>query len=234
MAPQMPPVANEAASSEDANPSALADAPRQGCFMDAVLNEMRSFVRAVSDTPCPGATFLEMATCSNYWCTDEKDSAKRVAMMVLLTVFGALMPTSEKASKLAADLAAMTATDLFARIDAYAPQGLTIEHAMLGPYANLDSIILFVHKRMMSVLDVAARDKRTNMQCATSVEPIGIEKGRAEGKAEALVRLIEKRFGPLSDDVRDRIMSADAATIGQWLDRAIDAPDVKLVLDITH
>jgi len=50
------------------------------------------------------------------------------------------------------------------------------------------------------------------------------------GQAQALVRLLEKRFGPLPDDRRERIMRADADEIDTWLDRIIDAPDPDAVL----
>ena len=72
------------------------------------------------------------------------------------------------------------------------------------------------------------------MRYVTSIERIGQEKGKAEGKAEALIRLSEKRFGPLPEPRRQQIMAADAATIDAWFDRAIDAPDLKSVFDPTH
>ncbi len=55
----------------------------------------------------------------------------------------------------------------------------------------------------------------------------GKAEGLAQGKAEALVRLIEKRYGPLPPASRERIMSADAATIEAWLDRVMDAPSLE-------
>ncbi|CAK0770783.1 hypothetical protein CCP2SC5_510007 [Azospirillaceae bacterium] len=61
-------------------------------------------------------------------------------------------------------------------------------------------------------------------------ETIGIAKGKAEGKAEgetlALIRLTERRFGPLPSSIRDRIMSADIESIELWFDRAIDAKSI--------
>ena len=72
-------------------------------------------------------------------------------------------------------------------------------------------------------------EARVKMQYVTSVERIGIKKGRAEGMAEALSRILEKRFGPLSDDLRQRISVADTATVESWFDRAIAAPDLMSV-----
>jgi hypothetical protein len=52
----------------------------------------------------------------------------------------------------------------------------------------------------------------------------GVAIGEARGEALALIRLVEKRFGPLEADLRDRIMAADSGTVEAWFDRAIDAP----------
>ena len=47
--------------------------------------------------------------------------------------------------------------------------------------------------------------------------------GRAEGEAYALRRLLQKRFGPLSEDVLARLQSASIDELELWLDRALDA-----------
>jgi hypothetical protein len=58
----------------------------------------------------------------------------------------------------------------------------------------------------------------------------GEAKGRAEGEvageAKALIRLLEKRFGVVPSHLRDRICSADAASIEAWLDRTLEASDI--------
>jgi hypothetical protein len=61
-----------------------------------------------------------------------------------------------------------------------------------------------------------------------------LAEGEARGRAESLIRLTEKRFGPMSPELREKIMGADAATIDQWFDRAIDAPDLHSVFDSIH
>jgi hypothetical protein len=45
-----------------------------------------------------------------------------------------------------------------------------------------------------------------------------------------LIRLIEHRFGRPSDDVRARVMSADARTLSTWFERALSAESVDAVL----
>ena len=58
----------------------------------------------------------------------------------------------------------------------------------------------------------------------------GEAKGRAEGQvageAKALIRLLEKRFGVVPPHLRERISSADAASIEAWLDRTLEASDM--------
>ena len=81
------------------------------------------------------------------------------------------------------------------------------------------------------------------MRYVTSVEQIGIEKGLLQGmqqgmqrglmqgrlegeqsgEAKALRRLLQKRFGPLSDDVLIRLQAASIDELELWLDRALDA-----------
>ncbi|MBF0307514.1 MAG: hypothetical protein HQL41_17925 [Alphaproteobacteria bacterium] len=58
--------------------------------------------------------------------------------------------------------------------------------------------------------------------------------GVAEGEASALIRLAEKRFGPLPADLRARILAADAATVEAWLDRLMDAPSLEALFSATN
>lgn len=57
----------------------------------------------------------------------------------------------------------------------------------------------------------------------------GLQEGRHEAEVTILLRLLERRFGTLSPEIRQRIVSADPTRIGQWLDQAIDAPDLKTI-----
>ena len=58
--------------------------------------------------------------------------------------------------------------------------------------------------------------------------------GEAKGEASALIRLAEKRFGPLPTDLRDRILAADAASIEIWLDRLMEAPSLEVLFSATN
>jgi predicted transposase YdaD len=57
------------------------------------------------------------------------------------------------------------------------------------------------------------------------------DKGKAEGEAKILTRLLERRFGTLPDPLRQRIFAADAGSIETWVERALDAPDLQSIFD---
>ncbi|HKK23779.1 MAG TPA: hypothetical protein VJ947_08840 [Pseudohaliea sp.] len=66
-----------------------------------------------------------------------------------------------------------------------------------------------------------------------------LAEGKAEGKAEGaqearaltLLRLVERRFGPVAEAVRTRIIAADSTEIDRWLDRLFDADSLEALLD---
>ena len=51
----------------------------------------------------------------------------------------------------------------------------------------------------------------------------GRQEGRQEGEARALLRVLEKRFGPVDPGTRDRIAAADADLLLEWIDRSTTA-----------
>jgi hypothetical protein len=59
----------------------------------------------------------------------------------------------------------------------------------------------------------------------------GKAEGRAEGEANILVRLIERRFGDVPHHLRQRIFAADVATVEEWFDRVLDAHDLQSVFE---
>ena len=83
--------------------------------------------------------------------------------------------------------------------------------------------------------NIEVLEEQEKMRYVTSVEQIGIEKGLLQGlmqgrlegeqsgEAKALRRLLQKRFGPLSDDVLTRLQTASIDELELWLDRALDA-----------
>ncbi|HYD70758.1 hypothetical protein [Azospirillum sp.] len=57
-----------------------------------------------------------------------------------------------------------------------------------------------------------------------------VDRGRVQGEAAALLRVAERRFGPLPADVRERIAAADPETVEGWLDRVLDAASLEDLL----
>ncbi len=59
----------------------------------------------------------------------------------------------------------------------------------------------------------------------------GKDKGKTEGGARVLARLLEKRFGTIPNSVRQRIFSASVNEIESWAVRAFDARDLQSVFE---
>jgi hypothetical protein len=51
-----------------------------------------------------------------------------------------------------------------------------------------------------------------------------------EGEAKALLRQIEIKFGPLNEDIRQRVEQADPKTVEAWLERILSADTLDAVL----
>ena len=60
-------------------------------------------------------------------------------------------------------------------------------------------------------------------------EARGRLQGEAAGRVHALLRLLEKRFGTVPGRVRERVSTADLASVETWFDRAVDARDLSSV-----
>ena len=63
----------------------------------------------------------------------------------------------------------------------------------------------------------------------------GLQKGRQEGRQEGeklfLMRMLEHKFGPLSDAVKAHLIAADAETLLMWGERVLTASDINAVFD---
>ena len=58
----------------------------------------------------------------------------------------------------------------------------------------------------------------------------GIEKGRVEGQAGIVLRLLELRFGTLPDTARDRVLGASAPDLEAWAEAVLVASSLDEVL----
>lgn len=65
-------------------------------------------------------------------------------------------------------------------------------------------------------------------------QALGQAQGRVAGKAESLIRLAERRFGPLAPEQRSRIRAAEEDRLDAWLDGVIEAPDPKALFGPSH
>ncbi|MDE0026351.1 MAG: DUF4351 domain-containing protein, partial [Spirochaetaceae bacterium] len=59
----------------------------------------------------------------------------------------------------------------------------------------------------------------------------GRAEGKAEGKAETLLRLLQRRFGPVAESARARVADGSAAEIDAWFDALLDAQSLTEVFD---
>ena len=59
----------------------------------------------------------------------------------------------------------------------------------------------------------------------------GRQEGQQQGLQESFMRLLSKRFGPVPNDVAQRVTIAPPEQITRWFDQAIDAPSLDKVFD---
>ncbi|HMN46789.1 MAG TPA: DUF4351 domain-containing protein [Povalibacter sp.] len=59
----------------------------------------------------------------------------------------------------------------------------------------------------------------------------GIAEGRAEGRVDLITRLLSKRFGPLTDDVRNRISGASIDELDAIGERLLTAQTLQEAME---
>ena len=62
----------------------------------------------------------------------------------------------------------------------------------------------------------------------------GEARGLAKGEAKSLIRLLERRFGPLPAAVKARVDGADLDQLDVWIDRVLDAKNLNAVFGATE
>jgi len=84
---------------------------------------------------------------------------------------------------------------------------------------------------MVDMLKSAMGEQRVKELMGTFIEEY-FEKGRAEGRAEDVLRILAVRRVSVDHNARQRILSCtDLATLGLWLERAVTATHISEVLD---
>ena len=104
-----------------------------------------------------------------------------------------------------------------------------------GPVAVSPDVIRDVLHRLVPAREAEIMGHLTQPYFAKGLAEGRVEgraEGLAEGEAIALVRLLEKRFGALPAAVRQRVFTADLASIETWFERAIDGPDLESVFNL--
>jgi hypothetical protein len=87
--------------------------------------------------------------------------------------------------------------------------------------------------------EIETIEESEKMQYITSVERIGIakgrvkglEKGRVEGESKLLKRLLERRFGTLPTLASDKLNSAAEQDLESWAEAVLTAPTLDAVFD---
>jgi len=89
---------------------------------------------------------------------------------------------------------------------------------MVGTQTDKDTI--------MSTADKLRAEGRSEGRTEGRVEgrTEGRAEGRAEGRIEALMRLLNRRFGPLPDHVAARVRTGTPQELDDWTDRILTAP----------
>ncbi|THF65698.1 Rpn family recombination-promoting nuclease/putative transposase [Pseudothauera nasutitermitis] len=82
-------------------------------------------------------------------------------------------------------------------------------------------------RRLAFVRERALRDEKTELKVAREE---GLAKGRMEGQSAVLLRLLERRFGPLPDTLRERVAQAGEAELLEWTDRVLLAGSLEDIL----
>jgi hypothetical protein len=93
--------------------------------------------------------------------------------------------------------------------------------------------LLCVHDdRTLQALDAALdKEQKKDMSLADLLEKKGIEKGIEKGRRELVQRQLQRRFGPLPDDVVARLQHAGPTDLERWADRVLTAATLAEVLD---
>ena len=79
-------------------------------------------------------------------------------------------------------------------------------------------------RHLAFVRERALHDEVTEINIATEK---GVEKGILIGEAKTLLRLLDRRFGPISPEVAERVKSASEAELERWTDRVLDVESLE-------
>jgi predicted transposase/invertase (TIGR01784 family) len=132
-----------------------------------------------------------------------------------------------------AEAPVLTESDLFA-IVTYLDKGpITVHHKLM--HDVLQRLVPERKERIMGWFSQGYYEEglaQGRTEGHTEGRTEGLAEGLSEGAAKILLRLLQKRFGAVSDGLRQRIFAADVGSIEAWVERAIDAPDLESIFDL--
>ena len=86
------------------------------------------------------------------------------------------------------------------------------------------------YERRTTVPVMTQWEKRVHKEGRQEGRQEGQQEGRQEGQAAMLLRMMERLFGPLSEEVRERVARADTDSLLLWSDRVLTAKRLDDVL----
>jgi predicted transposase/invertase (TIGR01784 family) len=122
-------------------------------------------------------------------------------------------------------------TDLSQRIDVLLAEAPVLsDEDLIKILSYLDKGSTWLNNEVVreALLRLVPHQTEKIMGCIT--QPF-YDRGRTEGEAIILARLLERRFGSLPELDRQRIFAADVRSIERWAERVFDAPDLQSIFD---
>jgi len=103
------------------------------------------------------------------------------------------------------------------------------------PKTDVRCILIFLHEKFERFTSLTAEEVLAMITHLTPLEETrayrdifskGEAKGKMEGKAETLLRLLRRRFGAVPEWAEQRVAAASTAQLDAWLDGIFDADGV--------
>ncbi|WP_323000259.1 DUF4351 domain-containing protein [Castellaniella sp.] len=106
--------------------------------------------------------------------------------------------------------------------------GYGYQRDQIGPLLRLVEWMIRLPPELEADYLLAAQqlEQEHKMSYVTIAERHGIAKGEQKGQADLLLRQVQRRFGPISDDLTQRIRKAKALQLETWSLNILDATDL--------
>ena len=83
------------------------------------------------------------------------------------------------------------------------------------------------------IQELCALEKENTMQYVSSIERLGFKKGKQQGMLQGestmLFRLMERKFGHVSEEVKQKIEAADSDALLEWGEKILSASTIDAV-----